>query len=801
MKTKAAIAIAATLFSVQATAETLVATSDTYVKIDNSGPYGAEADINVKQSGGGTGSTVRKGVIEFQVKNAAKIDSAKLLLDIAAFDDTAGATSATFYVWGIASLSTLQNKEETLRYSQIQYLDFMFGMKSMLANDADGVNNNAPFYDGDASIAGKQALGTITITRDQLGRTVVFSSPALVNYIKSLPATPDEKLSTATILLTRQTNSGSLNTSFASKESTTLQGPRLLVESKQSFEPSDDTLIYNDGAGPNGSLHWLSARKDNNASRTTVLEFNFNNNTPRDVREADIALDITNYSDASVPSIKFWVWGYPDQHAQENIDENHLRFGNALSPFLSITGLDGSADGVANSFYQPLGSFELKPSDNGKVVHFTSQQLVDFINADTNGRMTVVITRELKHNLGTQFASKEHTTRKAPTLTVEYAHSNYDMTPDYELKYSDVDDDGDADLLLVVRKPGGGGHIITSPFVIGEMTRTLGYGFGEGLNFWNALSITQQEQLIYEVGYALYPQAIADGVITGVELTESYGRLVGEREYYLTPFTGAAETAIDELECYLGGSNATDTIWGMYNIATVEISDTSSALYVSAEQAILGAVDSTVSLSSDVIALGSNADEDFGAWGTVSNCGSSNGCTVDFGVTLFSYDIENVMYVKHEDYVDTYNDFKEYGTIGWEHSTDWASDVYAVSVNKAEGTYLVARSWTHDQYSTAAVWVGNSYKNAVVWFDGAANEVAAQASAAANSFVSDVNYSVDGFVDVCVDSYDTVVSLYDSSEGWVVGAVEDLDSIEDGFNDFVEGADDTCGCVCDFDCI
>jgi len=207
---------------------------DTYGLIGSSANYGSAGSISVKQSGGGSGSTVRKGVIEFTVPDSMAAADAALLLDLSGFNDSAGATTAKFYVWGVRDGSSLENiNEDTFKYATY---DAFFN------SGTDGVaNSNDSVHDGDPEQDNAQSLGTFTVNINQVGETIEFRSNALLDFVNSNYNTK------ITFVLTRYTNSGSLNTSFASKENANFNPPTLYVRplaEKQTPGPSTSLVYY-----------------------------------------------------------------------------------------------------------------------------------------------------------------------------------------------------------------------------------------------------------------------------------------------------------------------------------------------------------------------------------------------------------------------------------------------------------------------------------------------------------------------------------------------------------------------------
>jgi hypothetical protein len=218
-------------------ASALTPSHDTYVRRDNSGPYGTEAHLYVKNAG--SNATTRKALLRFDGVETDGLLDVSLALDVSTFNDTGGATRATFYVFGIQDASVRTGcgedfDERTLLYKALGYLD----------DSSDGVKNDA------ACVFGGAPLGVFTVTSGDLGKTVRFSSDALSSFVTA------DTSGRVTLLLTRHENSGSFNTGFASKEHGRLQPPRLVTTSA-----ADVVLVSPGGAvaNPDGSVRYTGA--------------------------------------------------------------------------------------------------------------------------------------------------------------------------------------------------------------------------------------------------------------------------------------------------------------------------------------------------------------------------------------------------------------------------------------------------------------------------------------------------------------------------------------------------------------
>ena len=105
----------------------------------------------------------------------------------------------------------------------------------------------------------------------------------------------------------------------------------------------------------------------------------------------------------------FRVLGVKETAGDENFNEGSLHWSNSV---LS----DSSDDGYDNTKVEVIGDFSLTSSDTA--VSVTSQAMLDFINADTNGRVTFLIARLTSSNATSTFASKENASAAGPRLVL-----------------------------------------------------------------------------------------------------------------------------------------------------------------------------------------------------------------------------------------------------------------------------------------------------------------------------------------------------------------------------------------------
>lgn len=106
-------------------------------------------------------------------------------------------------------------------------------------------------------------------------------------------------------------------------------------------------------------------------------------------------------------TFKFRVSGVKETNADEAFDEATLQWNSS-----ALT--DGTDDGFINSETENLGDFRLGSTDTD--VALMSQELVDFINADTNGRVTLLLSRVDNNGTVSRFASREDPANPGPRI-------------------------------------------------------------------------------------------------------------------------------------------------------------------------------------------------------------------------------------------------------------------------------------------------------------------------------------------------------------------------------------------------
>ena len=178
------------------------------------------------------------------------------------------------------------------------------------------------------------------------------------------------------------------------------------------FGTGDSLLIRNDG--PYG---W---------NRQTYLRFDLSGVTDP-IESASLGTDILYntliYNEPSLANVwDIGVYGLLDSDPGNNWAESSITLNNA--PASTYYGSDFT------SAFSYLGSFSLEGLAPGDTASFTNTDLLNFINADTDGLITLGLRRLNATRTDSSFviASKENATYDAPTLTLLTASQDQRVT-------------------------------------------------------------------------------------------------------------------------------------------------------------------------------------------------------------------------------------------------------------------------------------------------------------------------------------------------------------------------------------
>lgn len=132
------------------------------------------------------------------------------------------------------------------------------------------------------------------------------------------------------------------------------------------------------------------AASDNNSDRVSFVRFDTSGLTPADLTAASLRLTLG--ANAVPTNFVVQVFGIPDLATNENFDPTTLTFANSGYTTGSSTSIanDSTDNSVLDSSLTLLGSFAA-PTINTTYT-FTSDDLLAFLQADTNGTAAFVLT-------------------------------------------------------------------------------------------------------------------------------------------------------------------------------------------------------------------------------------------------------------------------------------------------------------------------------------------------------------------------------------------------------------------------
>lgn len=181
-----------------------------------------------------------------------------------------------------------------------------------------------------------------------------------------------------------------------------------------------DSYIWAAGKSTNyGTSQVIAVKRDTGLgnSRKGYLRFDFGS-TLETVTDAtlDLYYSGTNTGIGNKPAnpSTYTVYGLNDGHLHENWSETGITWNNAPGNITS------SSSGFNSSETTYLGTFDINfnTTSAGDKVSFTSQALINFLNDDSNGLVTLLLSRKQANFSIEYFSSKEHTLLPDPTLTV-----------------------------------------------------------------------------------------------------------------------------------------------------------------------------------------------------------------------------------------------------------------------------------------------------------------------------------------------------------------------------------------------
>jgi hypothetical protein len=370
---------------------------------------GTSTDITIKDTG--TSSTTRQGYMRFDLAGLPSVMTDSTLSLVVSNNSSGGGNPPpnqyTVSVYGLNDGHAGEGWIES-------------GAGSITWNNAPANDTAREFFDNDAAF-----LGRFIVPASAAPTTVTFSDDALKSFL-----TQDTD-GRASVLLTRDGGGGSNNLVFASKEHPSLNEPRLAATG--SFSAFVQQVTTNDGLGADSYVRKGSATTNFGNATSILTKNNGTSGTTRKgylrfelptlfggVLDAALNMEVTTNNQGgggTTPQNQTVnVWGLNDLDPGELWDESGITWNNAPA---NLTGGNGIDSSVADF----LGSFDVPnhPETDSKPIEvmFSSQDLIDFINADTNGVVTLILQRQNSQgSWNLAFASGENFDLMPPTLTL-----------------------------------------------------------------------------------------------------------------------------------------------------------------------------------------------------------------------------------------------------------------------------------------------------------------------------------------------------------------------------------------------
>ena len=114
---------------------------------------------------------------------------------------------------------------------------------------------------------------------------------------------------------------------------------------------------------------------------------------------------------------------------------------------------------------------------------------------------------------------------------VDLGAASLDAQPELTVVYKDINNDGQAELLLRLTESDGRGFVMSDPLGMFDLLDKYGYGYSNGYDYWNALSPTQRGGLQRQVHAANRDYGAA---VDSNELRDFLSHLSGTRSYTTT---------------------------------------------------------------------------------------------------------------------------------------------------------------------------------------------------------------------------------------------------------------------------
>lgn len=370
--------------------------ADAYVKRNDGNNHGTETQVYTKNNG--ANNTTRKGYIRFDTSGIAApyVDSA---LDL------------TF---------TLNNQGgNQTPVPQTQYVN-VYGLRDGVSGESWGEStiiwSNAPGqdpsnYNDNRMTEDAIFLGRFTVPANATPDLVSVDLPAITTFLNT------DTNGSVTLMTTRENSNGSWNLGYAAKEHATQAPPTLSGTTESATQIQTVTTAFGSGAdayvrgGSNSGNNYgasgnITIKNGGNSSylRKGYLRFDLTD-VDSEIFQAGVMFDVTT-RDGGEHSVN--VFGLLDG-AGDFWDESTMTWDDAPA--------NAGGDSLVGSEVVALGSFIVPDDPAGGSVIFSSDELTDFLNDDTNDLASLILVRDSSNSSwNLAFSSKENSTYDAPML-------------------------------------------------------------------------------------------------------------------------------------------------------------------------------------------------------------------------------------------------------------------------------------------------------------------------------------------------------------------------------------------------
>jgi len=302
-------------------------------------------------------------------------------------------TSAIDFIAGSASLDLVVS-EEIITSTQTIYV---YGVTNQ-SLDAVALTNGLPWANAPANDTSSARaadlneavlLGSFSVTTSHNAGTIIsFRNQALSDFINA------DTNGLVTLILGRN-DGGTANLLFAGDTHASYAPPTLRVAEpaeRINTRTTDGTggisgqVDYDDGGGFGGTT--INVKNSGVPSGTTRKGYIRFDTSGLDFEASNASLELILTDDLSITSTRALnVYGIMEQSLDTVALTNGLPWADAPA---NNTGSGDAADLNEAAF---LGSFTVRPTDAELTKSFRNQAFIDFINADTNGLVTLILGR------------------------------------------------------------------------------------------------------------------------------------------------------------------------------------------------------------------------------------------------------------------------------------------------------------------------------------------------------------------------------------------------------------------------